>query len=60
MFSPVYWLLLVLFPPLIFYYVVRLSRNRNVRCPWAALILWKSGIARIGSGSFWRLLLDIL
>jgi hypothetical protein len=32
-FSPVYWLLLVLFPPLIFYYVARLSRNRNVAFP---------------------------
>ena len=32
-FSPVYWLLLVLFPPLILYYVVRMSRNRNVSLP---------------------------
>ncbi len=32
-FSPVYWLLLVLFPPLIFYYVARLSRNWNIALP---------------------------
>jgi hypothetical protein len=32
-FSPLYWLLLVLFPPLIFYYAVRVSRNRNVALP---------------------------
>ena len=36
-FSPVYWLLLVLFPPLIFYYVVRLSRNRNVALPLGSI-----------------------
>lgn len=32
-FSPFYWILLVLFPPLIFYYVTRISRNRNVSLP---------------------------
>jgi hypothetical protein len=32
-FSPVYWLLLVLFPPLILYYVARMSHNRNVSLP---------------------------
>jgi len=32
-FSPVYWLLLVLFPPLILYYVARMSRNRNISLP---------------------------
>ena len=37
MFSPVYWLLLVLFPPLIFYYVVRLSRDRNVALPLGSI-----------------------
>jgi hypothetical protein len=36
-FSPVYWLLLVLFPPLIFYYVIRLSRNRNVAIPLGSI-----------------------
>ncbi len=32
-FSPVYWVLVVLFPPLIFYYALRISRNRNVSMP---------------------------
>jgi hypothetical protein len=32
-FSPVYWLLLVLFPPLIFYYAARVARNRNLSMP---------------------------
>jgi hypothetical protein len=36
-FSPVYWLLLVLFPPLIFYYVARLPRNRNVALPLGSI-----------------------
>jgi hypothetical protein len=36
-FSPVYWLLLVLFPPLIFYYAARLSRNRNVALPLGSI-----------------------
>ena len=36
-FSPVYWLLLVLFPPLIFYYAARMSRNRNVSMPLASI-----------------------
>jgi hypothetical protein len=36
-FSPVYWMLLVLFPPLIFYYVIRLSRNRNVALPLGSI-----------------------
>jgi len=36
-FSPVYWLLLVLFPPLILYYVARMSRNRNVSLPLGSI-----------------------
>ena len=36
-FSPVYWLLLVLFPPLIFYYVARIARNRNVALPLGSI-----------------------
>jgi predicted Zn finger-like uncharacterized protein len=36
-FSPVYWLLLVLFFPLIFYYAVRISRNRNVSMPLVSI-----------------------
>jgi hypothetical protein len=32
-FSPFYWLLLVLFPPLVIYYAIRISRNRNVSLP---------------------------
>jgi hypothetical protein len=36
-FSPVYWLLSVLFPPLIFYYAIRISRNRNVWLPLGSI-----------------------
>jgi DNA-directed RNA polymerase subunit M/transcription elongation factor TFIIS len=32
-FSPLYWLLVILFPPLILYYVVRILLNRNVLIP---------------------------
>jgi hypothetical protein len=32
-FSPVYWLLLVLFPPLMLYYIYRMIRNRSVSMP---------------------------
>ena len=36
-FSPVYWLLLVLFPPLLFHYLVRIWRNRNVSLPLGSI-----------------------
>ncbi len=36
-FSPVYWLLLVLLPPLILYYAVRLARNRNAALPLTSI-----------------------
>jgi hypothetical protein len=36
-FSPVYWVLLLLFPPLIFYYVIRIARNRNVALPLGSI-----------------------
>jgi len=36
-FSPIYWMLLALFPPLIFYYVVRLQHNRNVAIPLGSI-----------------------
>lgn len=36
-FSPVYWLLLALFPPLIFYYAARIVRNRNVSLPLGSI-----------------------
>lgn len=32
-FSPAYWLLVVVFPLLLFYYVFRISRNQNVSMP---------------------------
>lgn len=36
-FSPIYWLLLVLFPPLILYYMFRISRNRNISLPLSTI-----------------------
>jgi hypothetical protein len=36
-FSPVYWLLLVLITPLIFYYAFRIGRNRNVAMPLGSI-----------------------
>ena len=32
-FSPLYWILVALFPPLIFYYLARIPANRNVSIP---------------------------
>lgn len=36
-FSPAYWLLVVLFPPLMLYYVFRISLNRNVAMPLSSI-----------------------
>jgi hypothetical protein len=36
-FSPIYWLLVVLFPPLLLYYAVRIMRNRNVSLPLGSI-----------------------
>jgi hypothetical protein len=36
-FSPLYWLLLVLLPPLLFYYVFRIMRNRNIALPLGSI-----------------------
>lgn len=36
-FSPLYWLLLVLFPPLIFYYAIRIAFNRNGSIPLSSV-----------------------
>ncbi len=36
-FSPAYWLLVTVFPPLILYYVFRISLNRNVSVPLSSI-----------------------
>jgi len=33
MFTPLYWVLVALFPPLLFYYVFRVAKNRSVAVP---------------------------